>query len=78
LELAGATIIFNFLGSSVKMGSFSLGFLNPYAATAVYNFPEATAINIYSISIQGLILAPNAAATMGGGTLEGLIVTGNW
>ncbi|MFT8317733.1 MAG: SpaA isopeptide-forming pilin-related protein [Sporolactobacillus sp.] len=81
----GKTIIINFSGNTFNWPA-GQEFLNgqgmnkgdPQAAKILFNFPEASAINLSSAGICGSILAPNATIKTNGGQINGTVVANNY
>jgi choice-of-anchor A domain-containing protein len=70
----GSTVVINVAGQTVNwdyMG-ISLGGTDKYHV--LYNFYEATTLNVAGISILGSILAPNANVNFSNGNIEGTLV----
>jgi choice-of-anchor A domain-containing protein len=73
---AGATIIMNVSGSSVALSQNFPAALKGF--NVLYNFYEATTLNLQGIEIHGSILAPYATLTGGSGQINGNVVVANW
>lgn len=71
-------VIINVSGSAINFsnrGIFLSGGIGK--ENVLYNFSEATDMNIASISVQGSILAPDASITFTSGNIEGTLVAQN-
>jgi choice-of-anchor A domain-containing protein len=79
---AAATIAFNISGTSVDMGGFDMvnfmTLLGESWDNVLFNFYEATELDLYSIGIYGSILAPLANITANYGQLNGTVVANSW
>ncbi|MFX3617725.1 MAG: collagen-binding domain-containing protein [Sporolactobacillus sp.] len=81
----GKTIIVNLSGGTFKWPA-GQQFLNgqgmnkgdPQAAKILFNFPDASTINLSSTIISGSILAPNATIKTNGGQINGTVVANNY
>ncbi|WP_367873588.1 choice-of-anchor A family protein [Luteolibacter sp. Populi] len=82
---AGSTVLVNVTGTSDAFKNMGLSFQdlnNDHTGSTgrqnvIYNFFEATALEINGISIQGSILAPKATVNFGNGNVEGNLIAGN-
>jgi choice-of-anchor A domain-containing protein len=86
---AGSTVLVNIDGTSANFQNMGISFsdLNSDGSGStdklhvLYNFYQATSLSVSGISVQGSILAPNAALSFGNGNIEGNVVvdsaTGN-
>jgi choice-of-anchor A domain-containing protein/uncharacterized repeat protein (TIGR01451 family) len=77
----GATVLVNLTGPSVSMKNLDfeyngVGGDQPFARQVLYNFPQATSLEVDATSPLGSILAPTAAVTGGqsGGHINGTLV----
>ncbi|UGQ49092.1 choice-of-anchor A family protein [Massilia endophytica] len=76
---SGATLIFNISGKdAIGFHQNGVG-LSAFANyNVLYNFHEATNLNIQNVGVQGSILAPLATVTGGGAQINGNVIVGNW
>ena len=68
---AGSTAVLNIRGASATIANATNNF-DP--TRTIWNFSEATSLNISGIALNGSILAPSAAITANNGLLNGQIV----
>ncbi|MFT4176339.1 MAG: choice-of-anchor A family protein [Luteolibacter sp.] len=73
----GSTVLINVAGASVDWKNMGINLSGTDKQRVLYNFYEATSLNIASISVQGSVLAPNADVTFNYGNLEGTLVANN-
>jgi choice-of-anchor A domain-containing protein len=74
----GATVLINVTGSYVTMQNFAIWVNGTHRNNVLWNMPSAHSLYMSSISIQGSILAPNAAVNFSNGNFEGTIVGHSW
>jgi choice-of-anchor A domain-containing protein len=76
---AGSTLIFNISGKdAIGFNQNGVG-LNAFDKfNVLYNFYEATNINLQNVGVYGSILAPLATVTGSGGVVNGNVIVGNW
>ncbi len=70
---AGSTVIVNVAGDSIYFNG-GLDFIGAENATTLYNFYEATYLNISSIDVKGTLLAPKADVDFVSGQLNGQFI----
>lgn len=73
--LAGATLIINVSGSSISLTGGWSGFSN---YNVLFNFYDATTVNLSNISFAASILAVDATITGSGGNVTGTVVANSW
>lgn len=74
-----ATLIVNVSGTDAigfNQGGVGLDGFAKY--NVIYNFYEATDLNIQNVGVQGNLLAPLARVTGGNGQINGEVIVGNW
>ncbi|WP_052404442.1 DUF5057 domain-containing protein [Paenibacillus sp. FSL H7-0737] len=72
--LSGSTMIYTITGSTVNVHK---AFALPQDTTGnniLYNFPDATTVNISGVEIRGSILAPKAALSISNGNVYGNVI----
>jgi choice-of-anchor A domain-containing protein len=74
----GATVLINVTGSSVTMQNFAIWVNGTPRTNVLWNMPSAHSLHMNGISIQGSILAPNAAINFSNGNFEGTVVGHSW
>ena len=74
---AGSTVVVNISGASADLSDFGTTLVGIDQSDVLYNFVEATALNINSISVEGTILAPYADATFTSANIDGQIIVYN-
>ncbi len=82
---AGSTVLVNITGSADAFRNMAIQFQdlnNDHTGLAnrqnvIYNFYEATTLELGGISVQGSILAPKATVNFGNGNVEGNLIAGN-
>lgn len=72
-----ATILLNILGDNVTLTG-GLQPLAPYSDRVVFNFVNATSINIHGVSVEGSILAPFADILNAEGVIQGQLIAKNF
>ncbi|MFH1057289.1 MAG: choice-of-anchor A family protein, partial [Pseudomonadota bacterium] len=72
-----ATILLNILGDNITLTG-GLQPLEPYSDRVVFNFVEATSINIHGVSVEGSILAPFADILNAEGVIQGQLIAKNF
>ncbi|OMC86721.1 choice-of-anchor A family protein, partial [Paenibacillus odorifer] len=71
---SGSTMIYTITGSTVNVHkAFDLP-QNTTGNNILYNFPDATAVNISGVEIKGSILAPKAALNISNGNVYGNVI----
>ncbi|WP_082078965.1 putative Ig domain-containing protein [Pseudoalteromonas rubra] len=73
-----ATVIFNVSGDSVVFKNKSLATLLPHRSRTIFNFYQATALSIAGISIEGVVLAPNADIEAPHGDAQATVIANSW
>jgi len=73
---AGQTLIFNVSGGSATFNDGGISFDQLGAYNVLFNFFEATDLNIKGVI--GSVLAPKATVSAGSGAVTGQVVVGNW
>jgi choice-of-anchor A domain-containing protein len=71
---AGSTTLVNVSGSTYANTLTSIQLGNSSPAQLMWNFPEATSVQIGGVAWQGAVLAPNAAVSVSNGQVNGPIV----
>jgi choice-of-anchor A domain-containing protein len=71
-----SNIIVNVSGTSPAFANAGMGG-NMTFGRVVWNFPDATTLQISSMAFNGAILAPNAAANFNNGSISGTVVVGS-
>ena len=78
-ELASdATIIFNVSGDVSGFSNMGMQALNPIRDRVLFNFYEATSVNISGVDVAGSILAPLAQINASGGVINGTTIAKSW
>ncbi|MFO1495868.1 MAG: choice-of-anchor A family protein [Lysobacterales bacterium] len=75
---AGATVLFNIAGSNTGLTNMSLSTLIPYRNKVLFNFYQATTLQLAGVSVEGSILAPLAAIEQPQGVVWGTVVAQSW
>lgn len=71
---AGSTVIINVEGSSATLANMGIN-LNGFSAShVIFNFSQATALNLTGVNIPGTILAPDANVTFTNGDIAGSVI----
>ena len=70
VNVSGASSGFTNMGISINNSQDNLGFCN----SIIYNFSEATNLDIQGISIKGSVLAPNAVVSFNNGNINGQMI----
>jgi choice-of-anchor A domain-containing protein len=73
---AGQTIVVNWRGETCNIKELNIVPINP--AMVIFNFPDATKLNIKTSAIEASVLAPFAAVKGSGGYIRGMTVVGSW
>ncbi|MFN2334180.1 MAG: choice-of-anchor A family protein [Wenzhouxiangellaceae bacterium] len=74
----GATVIFNIDGAHAGLTNMSLESLTAYRSNALFNFFQATSLELAGIGVQGSILAPWAAIEQPQGVVHGSVMARSW
>ncbi len=69
-----STVVINIGGTTVDFRNFGFTINNTDKQHVIYNFYQATTLNISGISVQGSILAPLADVSFGNGNIEGTLI----
>ncbi len=76
VNVSGTTDLFRYMGIQFQdLNGDGTGVAN--RQNVLYNFYEATSLEINGISVQGSILAPKATVNFGNGNVEGNLIAGN-
>ncbi len=75
---AGATVLFNVSGTNTGLTNMSLSSLIAHRNKVLFNFYEATSLQLAGISVEGSILAPMANLDNPQGVIWGTIVANRW
>jgi choice-of-anchor A domain-containing protein len=73
--LANATLIINVSGTNISLSGGWSGFSS---YNVLFNFYDATTVNLSNISFAASILATDAAITGSGGSFSGTVVANSW
>jgi choice-of-anchor A domain-containing protein len=73
---SGATLIFNVSGAASGFDQGVTNFASGF--NVIYNFYEATQLNITNAGVFGSVLAPLATVTGSGGDIFGTAIVNNW
>jgi len=71
---ANSTVVINISGNNINFDYMGISISNTDKQHVIYNFYEATVLNIAGISVQGSILAPFAAVNFSNGNVEGTLI----
>ena len=71
---AGSTVVVNVAGGTAAMKNFGMFVTGTDRQHVVFNFPDAAALEVSGISVQGSILAPKAEVAFNNGNIEGTLV----
>ncbi len=71
---AGSTVLINVSGSAVSLANFGITIQGTSRAKVLYNFAQATSLNLSGIGVQGSILAPLAAINFANGQINGTLI----
>lgn len=71
----GATALINVTGGGSQMRNMGITLSGADAGHTLFNFPQATALLLDGVGIEGSILAPGAAITFGNGSITGTLVS---
>jgi choice-of-anchor A domain-containing protein len=70
------TVVVNWKGTECDVSNLNIVPQNP--SMVVFNFPEATSINIKTAAIEATVIAPMADITGNGGVIKGQVVAASW
>jgi len=73
-----STVLVNVTGDTAGFQSIGLSPFAPHATTTLFNFPEATQINVSWVGVEGSLLAPNATFDNPHGSVNGTVVAKSW
>lgn len=68
-----STVLFNIHGTAAGLTNMGFNGL-PDASKVLFNFVDATSLNISGVDVQGTVLAPNAAVNFSGGNIKGQLI----
>ncbi|MBI9093007.1 MAG: choice-of-anchor A family protein [Desulfobacterium sp.] len=74
----GATVLFNVSGETSGLTNMSLNSLTPMNDRVLFNFYEATTLELSGIAVEGSILAPQADVISPSGVVWGTIIASSW
>ncbi|OKH38631.1 hypothetical protein NIES2119_08515 [[Phormidium ambiguum] IAM M-71] len=72
-----STVVVNVSGKDVSMKNFGFNLMNTNRQKVLYNFYEATSLDISGIGIEGSILAPLANVNFNNGQINGNLIAGS-
>lgn len=76
---SGATLIFNISGKdAIGFNQNGVGLNGFDKYNVLFNFYEASNLNLQNVGVYGSILAPLATVTGNGGVVNGQVIVGNW
>lgn len=76
---SGSTLIFNISGKdAIGFNQNGVGLNGFDKYNVLFNFYEATNLNLQNVGVYGSILAPLATVTGSGGVVNGQVIVGNW
>lgn len=76
---SGSTLIFNISGkNAIGFNQNGVGLNGFDKYNVLFNFYEATNLNLQNVGVYGSILAPLATVTGSGGVVNGQVIVGNW
>lgn len=82
LEVAGIseddTVIFNVSGETAGLRSMGLDVLAPFSSNILFNFYEATNLELMSVGVWGSILAPYADVAYAQGVIHGTLIASSF
>lgn len=73
-----ANVIFNITGESLIFQNKSLSTLIPHRENTIFNFHQANSIRTAGISIEGVVLAPNADIEAPHGDAQATVIAQSW
>ncbi len=71
---AGSSVVVNLAGTSAAMQNFGFSLSGPARERVLFNFHQATSLQMSSIGVEGSILAPYAAVQFNNGVIHGSLV----
>src|SRR5262245_7055737 len=71
---AGSTVLVNVSGTSDRLENMGMSVAGTDRQHVLFNFYEATSLQVAGISVQGSVLAPGADVRFDNGNLEGTLV----
>jgi len=74
---AGSVVVVNVAGASAAMKDLGTSVTGTDRRHVVFNFPDAAALEVSGISVQGSVLAPRAGVAFNNGNIEGTLVAGD-
>jgi choice-of-anchor A domain-containing protein len=76
---SGSTLIFNISGKdAIGFNQNGVGLNGFDKYNVLFNFYEASNLNLQNVGVYGSILAPLATVTGNGGVVNGQVIVGNW
>ncbi len=74
---AGATVLINVSGTTVNLQNLGISIQGTNQSDVLWNFYQATTVNISGVGVQGSILAPLAQVNFNNGSLNGTLIADN-
>jgi choice-of-anchor A domain-containing protein len=72
-----STVLINVTGTSFSLANLGISLSGPSQQQMLWNFADATSINLSNLQFAGSILAPDAALTFANGQIGGQVVVGS-
>ncbi|WP_018016108.1 choice-of-anchor A family protein [Teredinibacter turnerae] len=73
-----STLLLNITGDHAGLKNIGLAHLSERATRTLYNFPEATSVELVWVGVEGTVLAPLAHFDNPRGSLNGTIIAKSW
>ncbi len=74
---SGATTLINVSGPVSQLSNGSLSLSGASADNVIWNFYQATRLNLSGIRVEGFVFAPRAAIFFDNGHIDGMVVAGS-
>ncbi len=71
----GSTVVINVAGDLINFQNLGLSIKGTDKSMVLYNFYEATSLNLAGLTVLGSILAPDAAVKFSNGTVQGTLIS---
>jgi choice-of-anchor A domain-containing protein len=72
---SGSTVVINIAGDQINFQNLGLRVNGTDKSNVLFNFYEATSLSLSGLTVQGSILAPNAAVKFNSGTIQGTLIS---
>lgn len=71
----GSTVVINVAGDLINFQNLGLSVKGTDKSNVLFNFYEATSLNLAGLTVLGSVLAPDAAVKFSNGTIQGTLIS---